>query len=214
MISADGKVKPSQAQSAPGRPARSKPTAKPNSLDAGPGRNCARASRSAKPASSSHLRLAMNSARKYPICATGPPKQVRPSRRKTLRISSGEERSSGAIATSAMGAPVQLRTALCRGGAKIARDPPRFERSQELADLRSGRDSGGDEIATLDRKLRRPPALRQAQERRHAAPHNAACRRREQHAIAIEFGPPAIERTPLRRAITIEICGRLRQQRG
>ena len=59
----------------------------PTWLDAGPGMNWHRATRSAYSSSLSHLRLSTNSSRKYPKCAVGPPKDVRP-RRVNMRSTS------------------------------------------------------------------------------------------------------------------------------
>ena len=50
----DGKVKPTKAANAPATPPRTRPMAKPNWLDAGPGRNWVRASKRAKSASLTH----------------------------------------------------------------------------------------------------------------------------------------------------------------
>ena len=61
---AEGIVKPSHAMNPPISPARLMPTAIPNWLLAGPGRNWQRAISSAKLSSSSHLRLTTYSSRK------------------------------------------------------------------------------------------------------------------------------------------------------
>ena len=53
---ADGSVKPSHAARPPSGPARSMPIATPSWLEAGPGRNCTSATRSAKSSSSSQRR--------------------------------------------------------------------------------------------------------------------------------------------------------------
>ena len=79
-----GAVNPSQARSEPGTPARSRPMPIPTCELAGPGRNWPSATRSAYCVSSSHRRRATSSVRKYPRCATGPPKEVMPSRRNVL----------------------------------------------------------------------------------------------------------------------------------
>src|SRR5215510_8545513 len=64
------------------------PTAIPTWLLAGPGRNWQSATRSTYAASSSHLRRTTYSSRKYPRCATGPPKEVSPRRVATPSTSS------------------------------------------------------------------------------------------------------------------------------
>lgn len=76
---ADGSVNPTHAATPPTRPARRVPIAIPSWLLAGPGSDWQSATRLANEASSSHPRRVTYSCRKYPMCAIGPPSEVRPS---------------------------------------------------------------------------------------------------------------------------------------
>ena len=84
---ADGNVNPANAAIPPGMPARLIPIAKPNWLLLGPGRKWHNATKPANERSSNHCSRVTYSCLKYPMCATGPPKEVRPSRKATKKTS-------------------------------------------------------------------------------------------------------------------------------
>ena len=86
-MSADGNVKPSQAASPPSLPARWMPMAIPTWLDDGPGRRLESATSSPNCCSPIQRRRVTYSSRKYPMCATGPPNDVSPSRSATRKTS-------------------------------------------------------------------------------------------------------------------------------